>query len=536
MSEPSAKTRGYTYLLLALVAATAGYVALFAHVSLSRTQQFSPDSLVYVDAAHHVGTGHGATRSSYTYYLHEYRDDGLPVPLTDWPPLFPFVIAAFMKIGMTSYSAALLVPVVFFGLAVLVSYGMLSEILGRGPAIAGAAFMLAYGPMNYVASYAWSETLAVGLSLICLHYLARGVRNDGPGNSEFLVAGLAAGLAVSARYAMLPLILLGIVVAISSGEVRTRVRRTVLFVVPPLVMVSPILVRNVYETGAWFGRIRELSEIGLVENLAAFHWAMAGDFLVGRYLSMNIHTIIFWLAIVILVVAAIVPRTRPGMRDAVVRRGAWIPIAWVALYAAFLIANRTAYSFDYIGARLVVPAGAILFPLLVGLLARIAQLKPRAIALAAIVFIGLACFEQYTLVHRYPDRAIEAAATRNDRLRWIRENAGPGTLIIADFGNDIPFYVPLQHTVSLWPIRPTKEPFSYAVMSDYVRRHGEKYSAIYIVLDAFRNQFLGVSEERSRFMRDLYASQSERYPGVERMAGLNDTLIYHVQPSTLSGD
>jgi len=93
--------------------------------SLVRVRRFSPDSMLYVDAARNVAAGRGLV--SNIVGLNQpgvSLDDALPVPFITYAPLYPFAIAGVARLGPEAAEAALLVAVLGWLAIVLLGYAL----------------------------------------------------------------------------------------------------------------------------------------------------------------------------------------------------------------------------------------------------------------------------------------------------------------------------------------------------------------------------------------------------------------------------
>lgn len=176
------------YVLFMLMALLAVLLVLF---STTWGVGLPPDSVTYIDVARSLLAGRGL------YHTNNGTDW---VPLTQYPPLFPAVLALVGALGVPLVDAARYVNALLFGGTVLLA-GLSVLQYSRGAvwlAVLGAYFILSSIDLIHVHSSALSEPLFIFLglaSLVCMSgYLERG-------RGWMLVASAVAGsLSFAARY------------------------------------------------------------------------------------------------------------------------------------------------------------------------------------------------------------------------------------------------------------------------------------------------------------------------------------------------
>jgi|GEM_PF-5588108 len=211
----------------------------------------TPDSIQYLNAAEHVLAGDGVIST-----ITPLTSDAPMTVLSDWPPLYPALIAWVARSGVDIFTAARILNLVAL-LALLVGGGLLARRLG-GPGAGGAAMMvLAFAfPVAMTAAFAWSETVATALVLFMFLALDRGLADIRWSRWSFLAAGILAGGAMMTRYLGLAAILAGGwgLWFLNLHRPRgSRVRGMLWFAVPAVVPNALWLYRNHVLTGATFG-------------------------------------------------------------------------------------------------------------------------------------------------------------------------------------------------------------------------------------------------------------------------------------------
>src|SRR5437773_7282146 len=114
-----------------------------------------PDSLVYVGVARSILDGSG---------VRFFNDMGEFAPVTQYPPLYPSMMAAFGIMGIDPLVGSRWISVLLFACnAILVAYIRYRTTLFPGASIAGAFFALTSFPMIYIHSMAMSEPMFIFL-------------------------------------------------------------------------------------------------------------------------------------------------------------------------------------------------------------------------------------------------------------------------------------------------------------------------------------------------------------------------------------
>src|SRR5207247_2072849 len=100
-----------------------------------------PDSVVYIGVARSIFEGSG---------VRFFNDAGQFVPVTQYPPLYPSVMAAFGIMGLDPLTGSRWISALLFaGNAILVAYMVYHETLSRGASLASAFFALSSFSMVY---------------------------------------------------------------------------------------------------------------------------------------------------------------------------------------------------------------------------------------------------------------------------------------------------------------------------------------------------------------------------------------------------
>lgn len=508
------------------VAAVGVALALLLFNSLARTRLFSPDSMNYVDVARNIAAGRGAVQSAAGFNGADppAAETPIPAPLLSQPPLYPLLVALLSLAGPPPADAALALAALAYGACLPLAFLLARELYDeQAAALAVGATLLCF-PLAYVARFAWSESLGAALVLLALLLLARAARPGGaPPAWEATLAGLAAGLAFATRYALWPLLPLGLAYLAWARRGPAALAGYALGAALPAGLT---LGRNLAVAGALLPRGLP-SDRPLPRNLADAARELAGHYLANRAGALQ-------LALAVLIGLALAAAAARGRRRAIVGavagRRALLPL-WAAAYVAALVIQRSLAHFDPIGPRLIAPAWAslvVLGPAL--LLAAAPRLRrPPHLALAICAAAALAAAARELPVALGPPAEHGPPLASSERLRWVAEHTGPGDLIVGDDAVDLPFYLGRPAAVS-FSAYPLTRHATYAGLRALAAARCDEYAHIYLVLRLWPGQ---ARAERERafgtFIADLKAGDAAAYPALRPLAQLSDGAAFAVE-------
>src|SRR5436309_13784730 len=167
-----------------------------------------PDSLVYVGVARSILDGSG---------VRFFNDMGEFAPVTQYPPLYPSMMAAFGIMGLDPLLGSRWISVFLFAAnAILVAYILYRTTLSPGASIAGAFFALTSFPMIYIHSMAMSEPMFIFLVFLGFSFLALYLE----GSTRWMVymCALTIGLSSLTRYVGIAFLLTGPVAIFCLGD------------------------------------------------------------------------------------------------------------------------------------------------------------------------------------------------------------------------------------------------------------------------------------------------------------------------------
>lgn len=308
----------------------------------------SPDAWNYFAAARNLLAGEGFTR-----YTGE--------PFVLWPPLFPLLVAALLRLGdlagqnLHLLDALRLVNMVTVAVTVVVANALLRRLLQSTWLALLATLAIALGyPLIYVAALAWSEPLFI---LLCLGFL---VALDRARQTLTLQAvGVAAALAALAglqRYTGAVLIPLGglWLLAAPATPFWPRLRRAFSFVVTAALPLALWLVYNQARAGTFTGE-RNPSARPLHANLRAVYelmltWLTPESLIPDYRLAGLIAAGVFGGALI----ALFLRQRRKVLTTLAALR--WLPLALFGVfYAGFVVVSASRVQFDPIDERLLAP-------------------------------------------------------------------------------------------------------------------------------------------------------------------------------------
>jgi hypothetical protein len=316
----------------------------------------SPDTWNYFAAARNLLAGEGFTR-----YTGE--------PFVLWPPLFPLLIAALLRLGdlvgqaLHLLDALRLINGITFAATLIVAAALLRQLLRSSwlALLATLAMTLGY-PLVYVAAFAWSEPLFVLLGLGCL--VALDHTRQTSAMRPVMVAAVLAALASLQRYTGAVLIGVGIVwlQLDTTASLRARLGRLFVFAVVAAGPLTLWLLYNQARAGTFTGErnpstrplpanvraVYDLTLTWLTPKSPGLDWQIAGLIAAG--------------ALGGALLALIVQRRKGTL--AALGKLRWLPLALFGLfYAGFVVISASRVQFDPIDERLLAP----LYPAVIGL-------------------------------------------------------------------------------------------------------------------------------------------------------------------------
>jgi hypothetical protein len=479
-------------LSIATIIAIAVCLALSAAKSLTRDRIFTPDSRNYVNVARNVLLGRGLVQD--TVGFGEGHIPTLlvfPQPFAVHGPLYPLAIALTVKTGLDAEDAALLLPWLAAGGAILGAFQLVRRLFGSCAAWWSAGFLCVCYALRHVSGVAWAESPSIALlifSLLCLHAGA-----DYPGQTRVFLGGILGGLAFAARYPLVLAFPFGVALLMTLRPIGSAIRRAAAFGMGFLLVATPILARNLLLTEHLTGAARNPSTIGFRENLAQTGKILFGQFLMGP--GSTCFEASQGLALLVLaLLAAWRLRSFRELRSLLLGGHRIVLVLWIFGYALYVAVQRSITHFDSLHARHFSPSHVLLVCVVGVLLAASLRLPARRVVLivflAALAMSGRICF---TMVRTKP-AGRRYALRSSERLRWIKKWTTPSDLIIAERGNDLAFY--LDRPSLYFTGYPEMRYVTEKDVRDILTRACPRYANVYMIM---RRRRFSIADWRERY-------------------------------------
>jgi len=299
----------------------------------------SSDSVRYLSTAQSLLDGHG-----FTLY------DGNPLLYA--PPLFPTLLAALGLLGLDLPTASRILNALIFGLILFTADRWFAARFRLRPSadIAVIAVVLSASLLT-VSSYVWTEPLFALLVLVFLIRLERPETELAWGRTVTL--GVIVGLACLTRYIGLILIPYGILASVvSSDQRRAKLTHAAAFILIPLAMLAPWLMRNYAISGTLTGA-RPAPTSPLVEVLQQTASGLAEWYY--RIGSLNPVLASITVAVIVLAVVAYFRSKYSQPVDVRLRIVSMLGPGFSVYYIVSLIVLASFFHFDRLGNRLLSP-------------------------------------------------------------------------------------------------------------------------------------------------------------------------------------
>jgi hypothetical protein len=364
------------------------------------------DSFRYLSAAENLAGGSGYGR---------WDAEGLFQPLTNFPPLFSSLLAAFEMVGFQAYRGARATNVLFFaGLIMLIGASLYFGTSSAWAAVIGTPFVAFSASM--ISTYTWvmSEPLSnllVMLGLICITlYL---IRPDS--RRTLLLLIVISALAFLSRFANLAVGATCVIAILlfSNRPIRKRVTDSVAYIFLSTLPLSLFLLRNVLTAGSLSNRpapFFHLPEVSVLEQGTAtiLRWFLLDS--VAEYLKPTMAHVMAISVIAIIIVGGFsifILHPRRIAKNDLRHRPYMGTVAWLFFIVYMGLLAVTLIWFD----RLLPLSDRILSPLyfsgllvLSGLLVSVARTGGRRVSVF-LLFVATICF----------------AAKVNDALSFVGE-------------------------------------------------------------------------------------------------------------------
>jgi len=423
------------------------YAYSLGYNNVSHSGQFTPDSVVYVNAGENIATGNGIS-VSFAHFDHAVRHDiDLPAALTEYGPGYPIVLSVAPIFGIDARNFGLIITPVFMFLFFVSTYFAVRAVSSSEAGFFAVALLTSFEALENASRHIWTETmgltfltLAFGLMICAL----KETRKMKAGYLLFFLVGVSAGLALATRYALAPLLLVVLLCLIERNWRRLTVRALCFLGGYSLVGV-PLVARKFYHSIPHPGDvlIRDVSIVQALEDLMR----------VLRYLATPSLSLVSLACLVLTIATLVYILTPNGKSDARVyfkqlhSGGGSFLILWPAVYLCFLLWSQTQLHIDPIDARLVLPA-SVFVPIVSCVVVCRITLIPRNLFLAlALILLSLEAYPETSTASTVrkvfasrPGSVWQHSPLRSE-LEYVKSRQGPSTLIIAEDGLMVPFFL-----------------------------------------------------------------------------------------------
>lgn len=223
----------------------------------------SHDSLHFLSTAENLAAGEGLRNYSFEPYVR-------------WPPLYPGVLALLNLFGIDVFNGSRILNIVLFGLIVLVTGHWLSRYIRSRVLVVGVTVMIVISyAINWVASFAWYETMFIFLSLISLIQLSAFLNQEKP-MKAFTLSVLFASLATLNRYLGVAITVTAVILILAEKRLLVR-RRLTLSAIYGIVSVIPTAAALIYSrvsVGHYTGRSSLITYLPVPDTLREIGDAM----------------------------------------------------------------------------------------------------------------------------------------------------------------------------------------------------------------------------------------------------------------------
>lgn len=460
------------------------WLLLVGQNSLRYEGNFSTDSVFYVDAARHIAEGAGAVSGITTVEEAIEADAFPPSPLRMWAPGYPYAIAATMTMGLSGPHGALLVSILAAGGCLIGAAWLGWALRGVDGAVLAVSFAAQWPLLRYVAIHGWSESLALAWLLMTLAAAVHCLRV--PRSYLAAAGGFAAAMAVSTRYAVVPVAVL----PVAAYLLRYRSKQGVVFSACHIASLA-LGLGAVWMISGWspggagpHERPEWSSPLVHITDLAAAVWGNAAP---TSALGMIV-------AAALLVTCLVGWRHRAGT-DAVATAargicvsGVWLVLAWSLAYGGALVYAAVRYQLDPIDSRLAAPLILPLLVLVAAVLGCSARLTRAIPVTTAILLLLIAIYSEWMALRPLLKMAvtrpyeIERRFERSETLQWLDNALQPDDVVITLDSLEVPFVLGTVRTL-LWQSKPDDESEALAAQfTAFLDRHPGDVGRLFVVM------------------------------------------------------
>lgn len=278
---------------LVILVATVGYLGLLTFNSVTRGGRFTPDSMNYVNVARNIAAGKGITQPTLGFNQYQFSpNDRIPTPLTAQGPLYPLLIALGCKLGISALKSALLISAAGGAIVFLLGYLLAEKLYDKNAALIAVGLLLFYYPLRVVAEIALTDSVGIALVLLSLWLFTKNQATQSPLYSFF--SGLISGLVFTTRYALLPIVFVGLLVwLIRRRKWRRKLLSGCLYLIGFCVPAGAVLGRNFFVSGSVLPSFSP-STLNLKQNFIAAFMLFSGITLAHPFQGFSLNSSRSW--------------------------------------------------------------------------------------------------------------------------------------------------------------------------------------------------------------------------------------------------
>ncbi|MDD5556370.1 MAG: glycosyltransferase family 39 protein [bacterium] len=464
------------------------FMAVLVSLSSAIHLHYYPDSMLYVEIAKNIASGHGIT----TYHLN-LNSPTVPTGIVRFPPVYPLLLASIMRIGLNVAWACRIVIILSLPLTTAFIYAIGKRLMSPSLGVVSAILWILVSSSRHLYDYAVSEPLFVVLSMAFALVLLGAAGRNGISCPRMIAAGILAGIAALCRYIGVVNLFAGAVfLGFAAYGMRSRPG-----VKQMAAAFSCLLLGFCGVSSLWL--VRNLILHGHILEEAYAPPSPTGFFVhAPRLLRTMVTDLIVPGAITLALLGiGMVRRSavpRPDGRRASFRKASAIVFsaAWIFGFASFLLYMRCNYVMDDMETRLAWPMYVFAIPLILLIGFSSCPLGKNGggrvlNVIAAIVFA-------YLLFYDLPKNTKKELASlewesRNVRPieTWIRQSTSRNSLIINSGGWWIPFKCDRAVLLSGHPHTPRLVPER---VLEFLHRFGHHFDGFYVLVFPDQREFV----------------------------------------------
>lgn len=433
----------------------------------------TPDSIHYYDIANNVSIGKGLTTYHLTADVHE-----IPSPEIMWPPVYPLILAVFLKLGISAGLATIIVHVIAF---LIITYALWRIGLLLHSRLLGAlnvGLWLIVALQTDLPTHPLSEPVFIAISLLLLLIIIDTIKYKKYSFGYFFIAGLLAGLAFLTRFAGAALIIP--VLAVPFFLLITRSLKIPDFLkiisgllIGLIITIVPYLIYNLQSTEQLMPLNRAITEKGLFFNAVRIIITAGKDMLIAFAI----------IAFGFLFVAAR-ELSKSYKEKGVFRIIISILLLWIITYSCLLLYVTSRYEMDTISTRLLIP----IYPIIIILMSYLfvasssklesMQTAGRPVLVSMLILLAVAGASAMQLKENIKAMYLTSQKSQYPPLSaWIKGNTGSNDLVIGERIWEVRYSTGRVVLESGYPSQP---PLTDSSITAFLNRFGNNFDDIYL--------------------------------------------------------